>query len=429
MNSVLEKKENNKAIFSMEIDSKDFNKAIQEAYLKNRKYFTVPGFRKGRVPKQIIELNYGKEVFYEEAINALLPDAYESAIEELELEPVDTPDIDLEEIKKGENIKVNVEVTIMPEVKLGEYKGIEIEEVKSEITDEDVEKEVETVREMNARIVPVEGRASEDGDILDIDFTGYIDGEAFEGGSAENQEIELGSSTFIPGFEEQLVGKEKGEEVEVKVVFPEDYHQEDLAGKDAKFDVVVNEIKTKELPELDDEFVIDVSEFDTLDEYKADIRKKLEEAAIERSETMNQNNVVDKVVEAAEMDIPEVMIDNQVESELNDFAQRLQMQGMDIQQYFQMTGNTIDSFREEVRPVAERRVKADLVIDAVAKLEKIEATDEDVDAELEKIAEQYNQEDVEKFKEDMKKGDLDYLYKGISREKTVDFLLKNAKFI
>lgn len=429
MNSVLEKKENNKAIFSMEIESKDFDKAINSVYLKNRKHFAVPGFRKGRVPRQIIEMNYGKEIFFEDALNEILPEAYENAIEELELEPVDIPNVDVEDIEKGKNIKVKVEVVIKPEVKLGDYKGIEVEEVKNEITDEDVDKEIETVREMNGRIVPVEDRPAKEKDTLDIDFKGFVDGEEFEGGSAENYELVLGSESFIPGFEDQLIGSEKGAEVEVNVTFPEDYQEESLAGKEAKFEVIVNEIKEKELPKLDDEFVIDVSEFDTLDEYKNDIKEKLEKSAKENAKISNQNNIIDKVVEDAEMEIPEVMVENQIENELNEFAYNLQMQGIDMEQYFQLTGSSLDGFKEEIRPVAEKRVRADLVLDAITKAEKIEATEEDLDKKLEEMAEQYGQEDLDKFKKDMKKGDLDYLYKGISREKTVDFLMENTKFI
>ncbi len=429
MNSVLEKKENNKAVFSMEIGSKEFEKAINNVYIKNRKHFSIPGFRKGKVPRQIIEMNYGKEVFYEDALNEILPEVYDEAIKELALEPVDMPNVDIGEIEKGKDIKVNVEVTVKPEVKLGDYKGLEIEESRKEITEEDVNKEIDYIREMNARIIPVEDRAAKDGDILDINFKGFVDGEAFEGGEAENHELTLGSGAFIPGFEDQLIGSEKNGEVEVIVTFPEDYQEDSLAGKEAKFEVKVNEIKEKELPELDDEFVIDVSEFDTLEEYKNDIKDKLVKTSEENADVENRNKLIEKIVENAEMDLPEVMVENQIENELNDFAYNLQMQGIDVEQYFKLTGSTLDSFKDNIRPSAEHRVKADLVLDAITTAEGIESTEEDLDKRLEEMAEQYGQEDVDKFKEDMKKGDLDYLYKGITREKTLDFLLENTKFI
>ncbi len=430
MSVVLGEKKGNTVTFTMDIDGKEFKKAINEAYNKNKHYFSVPGFRKGRVPRQIIELNYGKEIFHEEALNSILPKIYEDAVDELGLDPVDMPEIEVkDEIQLGQDFVVTATVVVRPEVKLGDYKALEIEEVKAEVTEEDLEDEIKGVQEMNARIVPVEDRKSEMGDIVDIDFKGYINEEAFPGGEAEHYELELGSASFIPGFEDQLVGKEKGEEVEVKVTFPEDYGQEDLAGKEAKFMVTINEIKVKELPELDDEFVKDISEFDTMEEYKEDVRKNLVEKEEENAKNMNINNIVDKLVEDAEMELPEVMVEAQVESEINDFGYRLQMQGITLDQYMQLTGNTLDGFKLEVRPVAEKRVRANLVIDAIAKAESIEATDEDVDSELDKIAAQYNQDDVEKFKEDMKKGNLDYLYEGITREKTIDFILENVKFI
>lgn len=430
MSVVLGEKKGNTVTFTMDIDGKEFKKAINEAYNKNKHYFSVPGFRKGRVPRQIIELNYGKEIFHEEALNSILPKIYEDAVDELGLDPVDMPEIEVkDEIQLGKDFVVTATVVVKPEVKLGDYKALEIEEVKAEVTEEDLEDEIKGVQEMNARIVPVEDRKSEMGDIVDIDFKGYVNEDAFPGGEAEHYELELGSASFIPGFEDQLVGKEKGEEVEVKVTFPEDYGQEDLAGKEAKFMVTINEIKVKELPELDDEFVKDISEFDTMEEYKEDVRKNLVEKEEENAKNMNINNIVDKLVEDAEMELPEVMVEAQVESEINDFGYRLQMQGITLDQYMQLTGNTLDGFKLEVRPVAEKRVRANLVIDAIAKAESIEATDEDVDRELDKIAAQYNQDDVEKFKEDMKKGNLDYLYEGITREKTIDFILENVKFI
>ena len=289
MNPVLNKKEDNKAFFTIEIPSKDFENAVQKAYLKNRNYFVVPGFRKGKVPRKIIEMNYGEEIFYEEALNSLLPDAYEESIEELKLEPVDYPEIDMEDIEKGKPVIVTAEVTIKPEVELGDYKNMEIEKIEYNVSDEDVEMELKTIQEMNARIIVAEDRETKEGDILTIDYEGYVDEEQFEGGTAENQELTLGSDTFIPGFEEQLIGKVKGEEVEVKVNFPEDYFEESLKGKEALFKVTIHEIKEKELPILDDEFAIDVSEFDTLEEYKEDLREKLE-AELKEKEKLEIEN-------------------------------------------------------------------------------------------------------------------------------------------
>ncbi len=429
MNPVLEKKENNKATFTIEIGEDKFEEAIQKAYIKNRHIFNIPGFRKGKVPRKIIEMNYGEGVFYEEALNNLLPEAYDQAIESLELEPVDTPEVDIEQLEKGKPVIIKVDVTVKPEVILGDYKSIEIEKVEYNVTDEDVEKELKTIQEMNARIVDVGDRETKEGDIVNIDFEGYIDGEEFEGGTAENQELTLGENTFIEGFEEQLIGKKKGEKVDVKITFPEDYFEESLRGKEALFKVTVNEIKEKELPILDDEFAKDVSEFDTLEEYKQSIREKLEKEAKEKEQVEIENKIVEKLVELSEMDIPEVMIDNQVENEVGEFDYRLKMQGLSIDQYLQLTNSTLDDFKDQVRPVAEKKVKADLVLEAVAKAEKLEATDDDVDEELERLAEEYNQEDVEKFKEDMKKGDLEYLKAGIIRDKTIELLVSNTKFI
>lgn len=429
MNPVLEKKENNKATFTIEIGEDRFEEAIQRAYFKNRHIFNVPGFRKGKVPRKIIEMNYGEGIFYEEALNSLLPEAYDEAIKSLELEPVDTPELDIEQLEKGKPVIIKVDVIIKPEVTLGDYSSIEIEKVEYNVTDENIDMELKAVQEMNGRIIDVGDRETKEGDIINIDFEGYIDGKQFEGGTAENQELTLGENTFIEGFEDQLMGKKKGEKVDVKVTFPEDYFEESLRGKDALFKVTINGIKEKELPVLDDEFAKDVSEFDTLEEYKESIRERLEKEAKEKERIEMENKVIEKLVELSEMDIPEVMIDNQVENEVGEFDYRLKMQGLSIDQYLQLTNSTLDDFKDQVRPVAEKKVKADLVLEAVAKAEKLEATDDDVDEELERLAEEYNQEDVEKFKEDMKKGDLEYLKAGIIRDKTIELLVSNTKFI
>lgn len=429
MNSVLEKKENNKAVFSIEISEDKFEKAIQKAYFKNRNRFSVPGFRKGKVPRKIIEMNYGEGIFYEEALNTLLPEAYDKAVEDLELEPVDTPEVDIEQLEKGKPIIIKIEVTIKPEVKLGDYKSIEIEKIEYNVTDEDVDKELKAIQEMNGRIIDAGHRETKEKDILTIDYEGYVDGEQFEGGTAEDQKIEIGTGKFIPGFEEQLVGKKKGDKVDVKVVFPEDYFEESLKGKEALFKVTIKEIKEKELPILDDEFAKDVSEFDTLEEYKESIREKLKKEAKDREQIEIENKVIEKVIELSEMNIPEVMIDNQVQNEVGQFEYRLRMQGLDIKQYLELTNTTIEDFKEQIRPLADKKVRADLVLEEIGKVEELEITDKDIDDELERLAIEYNQEDIEKFKEDMKKGDLGYLKSGIMRDKTIELLVKNSKFI
>lgn len=430
MNVELEKKEGNIVEFSMEVPYKEFDKAVNKVYLKNKSYINIPGFRKGKAPRKIIELSFGEDVFHEEAINILLEEKYPEAIEKLELEPVESGEVtDVSEIKKGEDIKITAKVTVKPEVKLGDYKGIEVEEVKAEVSEDLIDEELAALQEMNARIIPLEEGTIEEGHIANIDFEGSIDGETFPGGAAEAYDLEIGSGSFIPGFEEQLVGKKEGEEVDVEVTFPEDYGQEDLAGKDAVFAVKINSVKEKELPELDDEFAKDISEFDTIEEYKEDLRSKMKEEEELKAKNMNTNNLLEKIVDNAEIDLPEVMIDNQVNVELNEFAYTLQMQGLNIEQYFQLTGTSLEGFKEDIRPVAETRVRTDLVLEEIAKVEEITVTEEDIDESLEKIAEQQNREDVEEFKADMKKGDLSYLEDSIVREKTVDFLLDNAKFI
>ncbi|MCR2043275.1 trigger factor [Anaerosalibacter massiliensis] len=428
MNSVLEKKENNKVTFTVEIGEDKFEEAIQKTYLRNRSRFNIPGFRKGKAPRKIIEMNYGEGIFYEEALNGILPEAYENAIEELELEPVEQPVVDIEELEKGKPVVFKIEVTIKPEVKLGEYKSIEVEKVEYNVTDEDVEKELNNIQEKNARLIDVSDREVKDGDILNINFEGYVDGEQFEGGTAEDQQLEIGSEKFIPGFEEQLIGKKKEEEVEVKVNFPEDYFEESLKGKEAIFKVTINDIKEKELPELDDEFAKDVSEFDTLDEFKNSIKEKLEKEMKNKEKVEQEVKLIDKILEEAEIDLPEVMIENQIENEMGQFDYSLRMQGLSMEQYFELTNTDLEGFKEQMKPEAEKRVRTELVLEEISKIEKIEASDEDVDKELEKMAEQYQSEDVEKFKEDMKKGDLEYIKTGIIRDKTIEFLMANAKF-
>lgn len=428
MKATLGKKENNTVDFTIEIPEADFAKATQKAYLKNRGVFNIPGFRKGKVPRQIIEMNYGKEVFYEEAINTLLPESYEAAIKELELDPINQPNIDVEEIEAGKAIMIKVDVEVKPEVKLGDYKGVEIEKVEYNVTDEVIEEEIKSVQDTNGRIIDAGDRKVKEGDILTIDFKGYVDDEAFPGGEAEGHELEIGSNQFIPGFEEQLVGKNKEEEVDVVVTFPEEYHEESLKGKEATFKVTIHEIKEKELPELDDEFAKDVSEFDTLEEYKNSIREKLEEDFKSREEAENENNLIEAVIDSAEVDIPEVMIDNQLETEVAEFGQRMQSQGLSLDQYLQMTGSTEDMLKEQLKPMAEKRVKGDLVLEAIGKAEKIEVLDEDIDNELNKMADLYKQDNKEQFVKTMKKNDLSFLETALINQKVIDMLKENVKF-
>lgn len=429
MKAVFDKKEKNTVHFNIEVPTEDFEKALQQAYMKNRGKFNIPGFRKGKVPRKIIEMNYGDDIFFEDAINLLLPEAYSNAIDELGLEPVDSPEVDIDEMELGKPIQVKFSVEVKPEVKLGDYKSIELEKVDYSVTEAMINNEVDREREQNARIIDAGDRAVADGDLVTIDFAGYIDGELFEGGSAEDHDLTIGSNQFIPGFEEGLIGKNKGEEVNVEVTFPEEYHEESLKGKPAVFKVTIKEIKVKELPELDDEFAKDVSEFDTLEEYKNNIKETLEKSLKEQEKIETENKLVEKVVELSEIDLPEAMIKSQIESEIKDFEYRVRSQGFDMDQYLELTGTSREDLELNFRPISERRVKADLVLEAIAKAEDVQVTDEDLDKELEKLAEQYQQANKEKFIKDMKKGDLGFLKAGISNSKVLDMLVDNIKFI
>lgn len=423
------KKEKNTVYFDAQFTPEEFEEAVQKAYIANRSRFNIPGFRKGKAPRQLIELNYGKEIFYEDAINDLLPEAYSHAIDEFKLEPVDRPDVDIEDIEKDKPIIAKFSVEVKPEVKLGDYSNLEIEKTDYSVTDEMINAELERVRDMNARIIDAGDREIVDKDILTIDFEGYIDGEPFEGGSAKDQTLEIGSGQFIPGFEEGLIGKKKGEEVEINVKFPEDYFEESLRGKDATFKVTIKEVKYKELPELDDEFAMDVSEFETLEEYKNSIKEELGKSLKEQENIDLENKIVEKLVEISEFEIPDAMIESQIDSELDNFDYRMKMQGFSLEKYLELTNMSIDQMRESFREVAKKKVEAQLVLEAVAKNEKIEATDEDIQKELEKIAESYSPDNKEKFIEDMKKGDLNFLKEGIINDKVLDFLKERVKYV
>ena len=424
MNSKLEKIENNQAVLEIKVSKEVFAEGIEKAYRKTRNKFNVPGFRKGKVPKNFIEKFYGEGVFFEDAINEVCPDAYDAAIEELKLVTVDRPDIDIVDISKEDGVVFKATVTVRPEVELGEYKGLKAEKKEFPVTDEDIDKELETLRDKNARTVTIEDRAVKTGDMTTINFVGYVDDVAFEGGSGTDYKLEIGSGNFIPGFEDQLIGAEIGIETEVKVTFPEEYQAPDLAGKPATFKVTVTEIKEKQLLDLDDEFAKDVSEFETLAELKVDLRKKREEDSEKMALQEFEDAVIDAAIEKCKMDIPPVMIESQVARMLNDFAQQLKHQGMDLSGYMTYMGQTEETLKESMMPEAEKRVKTQLVLDAIRKAENIVATEEEINAEIEKTAKMYNQE-LEEFKKKVKPTDLEKIADGLSIQKTVDFLVKN----
>lgn len=425
MSVQVEKLEKNMARLTIEASAEDLEKAIEAAYQKNKGSISVPGFRKGKVPRQMVEKMYGKEVFYEDAVNALIPSAYEKAVEECEEEIVSSPKVDVVQIEAGKPFIFTAEVALKPEVKLGKYKGVEVEKAVIEVTDEEVDAEINKERENNARNIEVTDRAVEDGDIVTLDFEGFVDGVAFEGGKGENYPLTIGSGAFIPGFEEQLVGAELEKEVEVNVTFPEDYQAEDLKGKAAVFKCTVHEIKKKELPELDDEFAAEVSEFETLAEYKADVKGKLEERKSKEVKDAKEAAAIEAIVKDADMEIPEAMVETQQRQMIDEFAQRIQMQGLTLEQYFQFTGASYDQMIEQVKPQAETRIKSRLVLEAVAKAESITASDEDFEEEIKAMAEAY-QMDVEKVKELLPEKSVEQIKEDIAVRKAAEFVVENA---
>ena len=425
MSSEILKKENSVVTLKLTIDAQSFDKACKDAYNKNKTKFNVQGFRKGKAPMSIVEKFYGEGVFFEDAVNTLFPDAFEAAVKEHDLDTVARPEIDVEEIGKGKNLVIIAEVAVKPEITLGEYKNLTVEKPDSEVTDEEVEKEIEAMREQNARFVTVEDREVKEKDMLLIDFNGKVDGVEFEGGQAENYSIIVGSNTFIPGFEEQLVGMKLNEEKDLSVKFPEEYHAENLAGKDAVFTVKVNEIKEKELPELDDEFAKDVSEFDTLEDLKADAKAKLQKTKDEYADRELENKLVKMAAENATVEIPEAMIDSQVENMVYDFEYQLKYQGLDLENYLKFTNMSIEGLKEQMRPDAKSRVLNSLVIEAISKSENIESTEEDLEQELAKMAESYKME-VDKLKSTLRPSDMDYIKDTVVARKTVEFIKGNA---
>jgi trigger factor len=425
MSSKLEKIENNVASLEITVSPEKFEEGMAKSYLKNVKKFNVAGFRKGKVPRKIVEKFYGEAVFYEDAINIVCPEAYDEAVKEHNLEPVDRPEIDIVEIGDGKPLVFKVNVTLKPEVTLGDYKGIEASKKEYNVTEEDVEKELESLREKNARIVDAADRPVKSGDITIIDFKGFADGAQFEGGTSENYRLEIGSGQFIPGFEDQLIGVEVGKEVEVNVTFPEQYRNTELAGKPAVFKVTVKEIKEKQLLNLDDEFAKDVSEFDTLEQLKADIRSKREEDAQKVAKQEYENELLKKIAENATIEIPEVMVETQIDVMLRDFDYKLRYQGLDMESYMKYMNVDKESLRESYKTTAYDRVKIQLVLEKIAKAENITVTEEDLKEELEKTAKLYNQ-DVETFRKALRPEDIEYIKDGIEVQKTIDFLVENS---
>ena len=419
MSVQVEKLEKNMAKLTIEVSAAEFEKALEDAFLKNKNKISVPGFRKGKVPRQMVEKMYGPEIFYEDAANALIPDAYSKALDECEEDIVSSPEIDVTQIEKGKSFIFTATVALKPEVKLGKYKGVKVEAAEVTVTDEEVDAKIEKERENNARTIEVTDRPVKDGDMTVLDFEGFVDGVAFDGGKGENYPLTIGSGAFIPGFEEQLVGAEIGKEVEVNVTFPEDYQAEELKGKAAVFKCTIKEIKEKELPALDDEFASEVSEFDTLEEYKKDVKETL---TIEKEKAA----VIDAIIADSDMDIPEAMVTTQQKQMIDEFAQRMQMQGLSMEQYFQFTGATLDKMMEQVKPQAETRIKSRLVLEAVAAKEGIEATEEDYEEEIKTMAEVYQME-PDKIKEMLPEKSVKGIKEDIAVKKAAEFVVNNAK--
>ena len=426
MSLQIEKLEKNMAKLTIEASAEELEKAIQGAYQKNKGKISVPGFRKGKVPRPMIEKMYGKEVFYEDAANDLIPISYEKALEGCELEIVSQPKIEVVQLEAGKPFIFTAEVAVKPEVKLGKYKGVKIDKVDVSVTEEEIDAQIEKEREANARTIDVEDRAVLDKDMTVIDFEGFVDGVAFAGGKGEDYPLTIGSGSFIPGFEEQLVGAKIGEEVEVNVSFPEDYQAEDLKGKAALFKCTVKEIKEKQLPAVDDEFASEVSEFETLAEYKADIKTKLTEKKEKDAKNAKEDAVIDAIIADADLELPEAMIVTQQRQMAEDFAQRIQQQGLQLEQYFQFTGMNAETFMAQLKPQAEKRIKSRLVLEAVVAAEKFEASDEEYNKELERMASVYQME-VDKVKEMMGEYEKKQIMLDLAIGKAVDFVMAQSK--
>ena len=426
MSLQVENMEKNMAKLTIEVSAEELEKAIQGAYLKQRNKISVPGFRKGKVPRQMIEKMYGVGIFYEDAANALIPTAYGKAYDECELDIVSQPKVEVVQLEKGKPFIFTAEVAVKPEVTLGEYKGLSVDKVSNRVTAKEIDAKLEEEQKKNARTVVVEDRAVQDGDEVVLDFEGFVDGVAFEGGKGENHPLEIGSHSFIDTFEDQLVGHNAGDEVEVNVTFPEKYQAADLAGKPAVFKVKINEIKTKELPELNDEFASEVSEFDTLAEYKEDLRKHLEVEKENEAKRTKEDEAIKKIIDKSTMELPEAMIETQCENMINEFAQRIAQSGLSMEQYMQFSGMTIDGLKEQVRPEAETRIKSSLVLEQIAKDENIEVSEDEINAEIEKMAAQYGME-ADKLKEYLGDAEKESIKRDLAVTKAVDLIMENVK--
>lgn len=425
MSLQVERLEHNMAKLTIEVSAEDLEKALQNAYNKQKKNISVPGFRKGKVPRQMVEKMYGAEVFYEDAANALIPEAYAKAYDECELTLASQPEIEVTQIEKGKPFIFTALVAVRPEVKLGEYKGVEVDKYSNRVTAKEIDAKLEEERNKNARTITVEGRPVQNDDEVILDFEGFVDGVPFEGGKGENYNLTIGSGTFIPGFEEQLIGVEAEKEVEVNVTFPEDYHSEDLKGKAATFKCTVHEIKVKELPELDDEFAAEVSEFDTLEELKADIKAKIKDQKVAEGKKAQEDQAIDAVIAASEMDIPEAMVKTEARQMVESFAQRIQQQGLTMDQYMQFTGMTVDKMLEEMMPQAEKRIQTRLVLEAIVDAENITISDEKLDEEVAKMAEMYSMK-AEELKSYMGEGEKEQMKKDIAIEEAVKVITDNV---
>ena len=425
MSVQVENLEKNMAKLTVEVEAERLEKALDTAYNRQKKSISIPGFRKGKVPRVMVEKMYGPEIFYEDAANILLQEAYPEAYDECGLEIVSQPSIDVVQLEKGKPFIFTAEVAVKPDVELGKYKGVTVTKIDTSVSDEEVDAEVERQRNSNARMVTVE-RPVENGDFAVIDFEGFVDDVPFEGGKADNYELEIGSHSFIDTFEDQLIGKSTGEELDVNVTFPEDYQVQDLAGKPAVFKVKINEVKTKELPELDDEFAQDVSEFDTLAEYREDVKKKLAERKEADAKRTKEDEAIAKIIDKSKMEIPDPMIDMQVSNMLNDFANNMPRQGLSMDQYLQFTGMTTEKLREQMRPDALKRIQSSLVLEKIAKEENIEVTDEDVDAKIEEMAKMYGM-DAEQMKGYVRDEEKETIKRDIAVEKAVDLIMDNIK--
>ena len=426
MSLQVEKLEKNMAKLTIEVPAEEFDAAIKNAYNKNKNKFSIPGFRKGKAPLAMLEKMYGAGIFYEDAANEVIDASYPKAAEESKEEIVSTPEIKVTQIEKGKAFIYEATVALKPEVTLGEYKGVEVKKAEAVVTDEDVENELTAARKKNGRLIDVEDGAIEDGDNTIIDFTGYIDDKTFDGGAGTDYPLVIGSHSFIDTFEDQLVGKNTGDEVEVNVTFPEKYQAADLAGKPATFKVKINEIKAKELPELDDEFAKDVSEFDTLAEYKEEIKKNLTEKKETEAKKTKEDEAIQKIIDKSKMDLPEAMIETQCETMVEEFAQRIAQSGLTMEQYLQFSGMTVDQLKDQVRPEATTRIQSSLVLEQIAKEENIEVTDADIDAEVEKMAKAYGLE-ADKLKEYMGDAEKESMKKDLAITKAVDLIMDNVK--